>query len=146
MCNFCFGLTRNYPSCSLLQTPAGVTPREKKPRDPLQLSVLFMAPHLPLPLRPPSTRLNVWARVHRRAARRYVLTNPELLELVLVHLDNAALLRSAPLVCRLWRDVIAASPRLQELIVKYKRIEAELMRYQSDRFYCVLPDVDDEDL
>ena len=75
-----------------------------------------------------------------------MLTSPELLELVLVHLDNAALLRSAPLVCRQWRDVIAASPRLQELVVQYKRTEAELMRYQSDHFYCVLPDGDDGDL
>ena len=45
-----------------------------------------------------------------------LLQAPELLELVLRELDPLELICRVPLVCRLWRDVIATSPRLQAKI------------------------------
>jgi hypothetical protein len=45
-----------------------------------------------------------------------VLTTPELLEIILLHLDTRTLLVSAPRVCRTWTVLIQSSPAIQQAL------------------------------
>jgi hypothetical protein len=48
-----------------------------------------------------------------------VLAIPELLALILIHLDQRSLLTKAQRVCKLWRDVLHASPALRRHVFFY---------------------------
>ncbi|KAK6216401.1 GCR1-dependent translation factor 1 [Pestalotiopsis sp. IQ-011] len=52
----------------------------------------------------------------RNPAMTRVLATPELLECVLQHLDMRTLLVSAQCACRVWHELIATSPALQEAL------------------------------
>ncbi|KAL2012437.1 hypothetical protein VTN00DRAFT_5155 [Thermoascus crustaceus] len=50
------------------------------------------------------------------APQNRVLSTPELLELILLHLDMRTLLTSAQLVCHAWTDLITSSPSIQQAL------------------------------
>ncbi|RAL01403.1 uncharacterized protein BO80DRAFT_464650 [Aspergillus ibericus CBS 121593] len=54
--------------------------------------------------------------MHTTSTTNWVLSTPELLELILLHLDLRTLLTCAPLVCHFWNTLIQQSTPLQETL------------------------------
>ncbi|KAK8043301.1 hypothetical protein PG993_005731 [Apiospora rasikravindrae] len=68
------------------------------------------------------------------AARDSVLSTPELLEIIFAFFSARRLLVSGQRVCRLWKDVIDQSPRLQKHLFFRPEDEGEEGRCRADTF------------
>jgi len=96
-------------------------------------------------------RVNVWARVHRRRVMARVMSQPELLEMVFLHLDLQSLMLSVSRVCKVWKEVLC-SPQMERLIqqqtdeLHWQRALVKQYEQEMESSNCTpcLPDEDDD--